>query len=347
MPKTRSITAKNDAPAWARRTLKAFGDVRVVVVGDVMLDRFWYGDIPRISPEAPVPVFLRKSHRDEHRLGGAANTWHNLRTLGAQAVLVGLVGQDQAGEELAAAMKKVGGDGHALVHSAPRPTTVKTRLVSMTQQVLRLDEESNTPLSAAENRHLRQALDKALANADAVVVSDYAKGVLNTSTAAHLLNRARELGLPVLVDPKPVNMPLFRGATLLSPNIKEAAAMTNLPYGAPTQAERVLQAGAMAKKIFRQFRPEQLVITLGGDGLLWCAPSGDITHQGALAREVYDVSGAGDTVHACLALGLALEKPLRLSHAQMLELANRAAAVAVAKLGTATVSPAEVLHTWA
>ena len=301
----------------------------VVVVGDVVLDRFVYGDVERISPEAPVPVLRRRHVRA--MLGGAGNVAANVRSLGGEARLVGVTGDDAEAAELRALAAAEALDATRLVADAGRPTSVKTRLIAHSQQVLRLDAETTAALDADARQALEQAFAAALPGASVVVLSDYGKGVLADGVAEVLAARAREAGLPVMVDPKGADYARYRGATCVTPNRKELHEATGLPVGSDAEVE------AAARTLIQRFGFERVIATRSEAGLSVVGEAAAV-HVPAHAREVFDVSGAGDTVVAALALGFAA------GHAPeaAARLANAAAGVAVSKLGTAQVTQGEL-----
>lgn len=302
----------------------------VAVIGDVMLDRFLYGAAERISPEAPVPVL--RIEREQPVPGGAANVARNVAALGGRASLVGLVGNDDAGASLSHLLAQDSRIESRLVADPARPTTVKSRFVSGGQQLLRADREISEPVAgAAEAMLLQQALE-AIRAADAVVLSDYAKGTLSETVLARLIAEARREGKPVIADPKSPSLARYRGVDLLTPNRHELAAATRMPCGDDAAVAAAARAVAAATGI------ETLLVTRGDQGMTLirqgCAP----LHLHTEAREVFDVSGAGDTVVATLALSLAAAIPLP----QAAALANLAAGIVVGKRGTAVVSAAEL-----
>lgn len=317
-------------PLRARALLERFGDKRILIVGDLMLDRFLWGDVSRISPEAPVPV-VRVRTETEH-LGGAANVAANVRALGGQARIAGLVGGDPGGERLAAALERAGID-RILVTDAQRATTMKTRVVARSQQVVRVDRESETVAAGPIAAQLTAAVLHALESADAVVVSDYDKGVIGRELLAAILPRARQLGRPVIVDPKISHFPFYQPVTVLTPNQGEAARATAMEIRSD---EDCLTA---ARTILDRLDARAVLITRGERGMLLVERGGQPRTIAAVAREVYDVTGAGDTVVAVLALCLAAGAEL----AEAALYANHAAGLVVGKVGTATVAPDELL----
>ncbi|HUF49012.1 MAG TPA: D-glycero-beta-D-manno-heptose-7-phosphate kinase [Vicinamibacterales bacterium] len=316
-----------------RESVAALAGHRVAVIGDVMLDHFLVGRVDRISPEAPVPVV--RFERDEHRLGGAANVAHNVRALGGRVTLVGLVGDDEAAAVMRHALAERGLDAGDLLGVAGRPTTRKVRIVtSRNQQVARIDYESDDVLPEADRARLTAAVRRAVADANAVVLSDYRKGVISPEIIAAAIDAARPRGVPVLVDPKVPVPERYRHTTVITPNHHEAEVMTQSSIRSPDDARaaaRTLHARTGAS----------VVVTWGEHGL-WVldasGPSPLEAHLPASAREVADVTGAGDTVIAVLGLGLAAG----LAIGEAARLANAAAGLVVARFGPATVSPDEL-----
>jgi D-beta-D-heptose 7-phosphate kinase/D-beta-D-heptose 1-phosphate adenosyltransferase len=311
-----------------------FGDPapRILVLGDVMLDRFLYGEVERISPEAPVPVVRLRDRRAMP--GGAGNVARNIAALGGAAVLIGLRGQDAAGEDLAARLAADPRITDALVASPARPTICKMRVIAGTQQVVRLDDEVAAPADAQEAAALLAALHAALPGAAALVLSDYAKGVLTPAVAAAAIAAARGAGIPVLADPKSDDFALYRGADVLTPNARELARAARLPTA--TEAGIAAAAGA----VMAAAGIAALLCTRAEKGMILVRADGAVASVPAEAREVFDVSGAGDTVIATLALAHAAGRPLE----EAMRIANAAAGIVVGKLGTATVSAEELAH---
>ena len=304
---------------------------RVAVVGDAMLDVYLRGDVDRISPEAPVPVVRVRERK--LALGGAANVANNIVTIGARCELVSAVGEDQAGATLREMLQKVKTDTRALV-SVRRTTTTKTRVVARSQQMVRYDEEDDSDLAGEEIERLLDALKSAIADADALVLEDYNKGVLIPDVISKGISWAKARGIPVIVDPKYRNFFSYRGATIFKPNRRElesalgAAVDLDHPEALPATFERL--------------GVEHLLLTLGERGMALISADGEIGRIPTTAREVYDVVGAGDTVTAYLATILAAGG----SPAEAAVVANFAAGVEVGKLGAATVRTAEVLEAY-
>jgi D-beta-D-heptose 7-phosphate kinase/D-beta-D-heptose 1-phosphate adenosyltransferase len=308
-----------------------FSRLTVLCVGDVMLDRFLHGDIERISPEAPVPVIRLRETKE--MLGGVGNVASNIASLGGRAVLVGLVGADDAGGRLRHILARNPRIAPALVETAQRPTICKTRFVAGRQQVVRADEESRLPMQPGEEAALIAAVDAHVASAQAVILSDYGKGVLSRPLVAHVIAQAGALGIPVFVDPKTDDFTHYRGATVITPNAREMAAAARGPVGTEADIE------AAARRLMALADLAAVLVTRSEKGMT-LVEAGATASVPARAREVFDVSGAGDTVIATLALAFASGRPL----VQAMHIANAAAGVVVSKLGTATADIAEVMH---
>ncbi len=306
--------------------LARFADRRVLVVGDVILDRYIKGSVERISPEAPVPVVRVRG--EEHRPGGAANVAANLAALGAHPILVSTVGDDRAADEMQAELKARGIDVQHLVVAKSRPTTVKTRVIAHQQQIVRLDEEDDLPVPGEVVTSVAAKALAALDEAEALVVSDYAKGLLDGRLLPPLLSQARARRLPAVIDPKIRHFDLYQPATLITPNVAEAARAT----GREVRGEAAIREVAAA--ILERIAVDAVLVTLGEAGMLLQPRGAEPVRIRAEAREVFDVTGAGDTVVAVLGLGLAAGLSLETSA----RWANAAAAVAVGRLGTAAVT---------
>lgn len=320
------------------RTVRELGSPVVVVVGDAMLDRYLFGETSRISPEAPIPVV--RVLRDEERAGGAASVAMNARALGARVRMVGYQGTDAAGSSLRRLLEVAGIDTSAIVAVPGRPTTQKTRVVAEgrshrnRQQVVRVDHEDTTDYPADAEAHLMAAYEKVLAGADAVIVSDYAKGVLSPRVTRFVIDRARDVGVPVLVDPKGSDYARYRGATIVTPNRPETAQATGIE---PRDRESTFAAG---RRLLELTGVEAAVVTLDKDGIAIVTRAGQEEIVPTTPREVYDVTGAGDVVIATL--GVALGDKLPLSCA--VHLANVAAGVEVSKVGAVPVTRDEILE---
>jgi D-beta-D-heptose 7-phosphate kinase/D-beta-D-heptose 1-phosphate adenosyltransferase len=321
-----------------KQAVDRFGDVRILVIGDVIVDQFIWGSVSRISPEAPVPVV--NVTREELLLGGSANVLRNIISLGGSCALCGIIGDDPMGSELLDLMQEVGAPAEGLVRGG-RPTTLKTRVVAQGQQVVRYDREQTGEPSLATLKKILAYLQSELAGFDAVIVSDYSKGVVNEAlmTSLHkFLDEARDRTgrpLPLIVDPKPANLHRFIGATVITPNNLEASRMSEMEI----RDEVTLLAAA--RSIQEEIDCEGVLITRGEQGMALLERERDLVTIPTMAKEVYDVTGAGDTVAATLALGLAAG----CSMADAAVLANHAAGIVVGKVGTASVSREELLDT--
>jgi D-beta-D-heptose 7-phosphate kinase/D-beta-D-heptose 1-phosphate adenosyltransferase len=306
-------------------------NTRILVVGDLMLDRYIWGDVHRISPEAPVPI-VRAIHRTEQP-GGAANVAMNIVGLGAKASLFGFFGDDGEGASLEHCLRRAGVEAH-LTPVVSHPTTTKLRIVGGKQQMLRLDTETTDGYPSDAYEDLVNKVEAAIPSAGALVLSDYAKGVLSEQTCRRLIQKAREQGIPVLVDPKQRSFERYRHATTICPNLHELSVTTNL---ASNEVEPILEAGqAMVSKLGLKY----LTVTLSEKGIAVLAPDERSVFP-AVARQVFDVSGAGDTVIATLALALASGLEIQTA----VPLANVAAGIVVSKVGTVPVTRDELLTT--
>lgn len=301
---------------------------RVIVVGDLILDRFVYGGVHRISPEAPIPVV--EVTGETLLPGGAANVARNIAALGGIPLLLGVTGEDANDGPLRGVLQKEGMETAGVLAVPGRVTTVKTRIIAHHQQVVRVDREMKGALPQEVRSRLMAALEGALPRAGAVVVSDYAKGVLDPPSLARIGEAARRAGVPYVVDPKPVHFP-YPGATVITPNRDETAGF----HGGAFQSSDLDQVAAA---LFARTDWENILFTLGGEGMALASRSGTLVRIPSHVREVFDVTGAGDTVVAVVALGLAAGVPLL----DAARLANAAAGVVVGKVGTAVCTPEEL-----
>lgn len=317
--------------ARAQRLLAAMEGSRILVVGDVMLDEFLWGRVARISPEAPVPVVEITSQT--FHLGGAANVACNVRSLGGQAVVGGVVGRDAAGQRLRDALVRSGVEDALTLDDAGRPTTHKTRIIAHHQQVVRADREGTDEIGAALEDTLGDAVRRAARGAGAIILSDYQKGVVTRGLMKKVLDAARRAGVPLLVDPKVRHFALYRGAEIVTPNQAEAEQATGVRI---RDTAGLHEAG---RRILKTLRCRAALITRGEHGMALFEQDRKPVEIPTAAQQVFDVTGAGDTVIATLALALAAGATL--PEAAML--ANYAAGVVVGKIGTATVAPEEVL----
>ncbi len=309
--------------------LREFSRLRLLVVGDLVLDEYVWGDALRISPEAPVPVV--KVSGEGVALGGAANVARNVLALGGSVAFCSVVGDDAAGRRAAELLGAIGVDPKGLVQAEGRPTTRKTRVVARSQQLLRFDREEPAPPPPAVGRRLLAAIDKAVSGVDGVVIEDYGKGVLSRRTATAAMRRFRAAGLPVAVDPKAELAP-YKGAALLKPNLREAQALSGIEV---RDAADLTRAG---QRLRQRIGGGAVVVTRGAAGMILFEGDGPGVPVPTVVREVFDVQGAGDTSIAALALSLRAGASLR----EAAVIANAAAGVVVGKVGTATASADEV-----
>jgi D-beta-D-heptose 7-phosphate kinase/D-beta-D-heptose 1-phosphate adenosyltransferase len=318
----------------ASEILKTLGDRYVLVLGDVMLDEFVWGDVTRISPEAPVPVV--DVRRESVHLGGAANVLANLVALGARGSVVGVVGSDGPGARLQAELRELVTQEGCLIIDNTRCSTTKTRIIAHSQLVVRADRESRVPVTAKVEDQIISCLKEALKEADAFVVSDYDKGVVTPRILREILPLAYE-HVPVLIDPKLRNFNSYRPATLVTPNHLEALRMSDSEDHSDDGSHTA------AKVIREKLGCDAVLITRGDRGMMLLEADGRPVYVETAAREVYDVTGAGDTVIAALACALACGATM----VEAAAFANRAAGIVVGKVGTATVSGDELLTSFA
>jgi rfaE bifunctional protein kinase chain/domain len=320
------------APLTRDRLLHLIGrmkESRVVVVGDIMLDRYLVGDTERLSPEAPVPVVtVRERHA---RLGGAANVAMNVAAMGSEVFLVGIVGDDIDGGSIRQELAVARLDDRFVVTVAGRPTTSKTRIIARSQQIVRIDDEIESLLDGSDLDRLIRVARDALADADALLLEDYNKGALAPGLIAAVMEVAKRRGIPIVVDPKFRQFFEYAGATVFKPNRRELESA----LGAAVD----LQNGNALPQVLARLKVDNLLVTLGAEGMLLVMKDGSTTHIPSIARDIYDVSGAGDTVTAWMGTALAAGASIR----EAAQLANYAAGVEVGKAGVATVSPEEVL----
>ena len=310
--------------------LSNFPKAKILVYGDVLLDRFIWGEVDRISPEAPIPVV--KVVKETARPGGAGNVAINLRSLGAEAFLMGVTGEDESHELLVKQMKERGVH-QGFVTDSDRPTTVKTRIIARNQQVVRVDKEGDQFISPSLEKRLTGIFTEIAGELSAVVIEDYEKGTVSEGLTKRIIEESVKRDIPVFVDPKKEHYDWFRRATVITPNREEASQAS----GFRIQSEEDLRNAS--KRLAERYSFNAVVITCGGDGLsLYEGPHHHISIP-ALGREVFDVTGAGDTVIATMALAFASGSTLR----EAALLANYAAGIVVGKIGTAQVSPEEII----
>ena len=325
------LAARAYEPTQLIGFMEQFAKARILIVGDVMLDEYLIGDADRISPEAPVPVV--RIEGEKRLVGGAGNVARNVTALGGRAVLVGVRGDDATGQIMRECLTQER-ITHSLLSLKNRPTTTKTRILARQQQVLRFDKEDVGPFSAEETASLLKLTAEHLAECDALILSDYGKGLVSQSMVEGLHSLLQKSGrsIPVLVDPKPQNIQLYKGVSLLTPNAKETSEATLLPVKTP---QDIVLAG---QSLIKRLGCAHLVTTLGSRGMAVFEDSGTVWHIPTAARQVFDVTGAGDTVIATIAMGLATG----LSLVPACLLANYAAGIVVAQVGAATTTPKQL-----
>ena len=319
------------APERARRLAAGFSGAHILVIGDAMLDRFIAGRVTRISPEAPVPVVT--FHQETHRIGGAANVAHNVTALGGTASLLGVTGQDDAAATLTRACRDAGIVA-SFVSEPWRPTTTKVRIVTeRNQQVARIDYENDTEISQEVETQLVACIDQQATRAAVIIVSDYLKGCVTRRVMEAAVRAAAKQAIPLLVDPKIPHIDYYAGATVITPNHHEAETATHV------RVRSADEASAAARAFRERVRCEAVLMTRGDQGM-WLLAKDLEGELPASAREVADVTGAGDTVIAAMALAMAAGATV----VEAARLANEAAGVAVGKFGAATVTPMELLR---
>jgi len=312
------------------RHLTRFSRCRVLILGDLMLDEYMWGMVSRISPEAPVPVVAVRS--ESAKVGGAGNVATNVAALGGQVSLIGLIGDDAAAERLSHELELAGVKSDGLIVDRSRPTTVKSRVVAGSQHVVRFDRENDAPLSRAMRERIVAAVRDRLPEAEVLLISDYAKGVVSPGLVREVLAMAARHRRIVAVDPKVQHLSLFRRVTVVAPNHHEAAAAARLPVRCEADLLRV------GRVLLRRLNTRGVLITRGEHGMSLFETGKPVLHIPTMAREVYDVTGAGDTVMAALSLAMAAGA----SMAEAAVMSNAAAGVVVGKRGTATVTRAEL-----
>ncbi len=313
------------------RAVRTFPKCKVMVLGDLMLDRFIWGSVHRISPEAPVPVVEIKT--ETTCLGGAANVSANIRSLGGIPVTLGIIGRDLEGERLRQEFVSLGATVTGLVEDPARATTVKTRIIAHHQQVCRTDREDKSPLSSAILEKVVGQFKRLLPRVSGVVVSDYAKGLISPALLREILPLAKKAAKFVCVDPKMQNFAAYRPATVITPNTAEAERASGITISSNRD---LVRAG---RKLMEQTGTRHLLVTRGEQGMALFQGSAPVRYIPTVAREVFDVTGAGDTVISTLALGLVSG----LSILEAAVVSNIAAGIVVGKLGTASATPDELI----
>ncbi len=319
----------------AKELVRALGTPRILVVGDYMLDRYIWGSVERISPEAPIPVLKAGLNRHQQKPGGAGSVAASLAALGARPIAAGIIGNDPQGRDLRQLLKQCRTAIRGLLVDRSRPTTVKTRMMAQSQQMLRLDEESNAEISADTARRLTKFCEQTAPDVDAVVVQDHGKGAVTRTLVELLVSACRKRSIPLIVDPAPAgNYAKYRGATLLTPNRAETAHATQIISTDEISASRA------GRKLLKTLALDAAVITLDREGMAVIQKDKKTAMVPASALEVFDVAGAGDVVAATIAASLASGYKL----VDAARLANTAAGIEVGKIGVATVAKCEILE---
>jgi D-glycero-beta-D-manno-heptose-7-phosphate kinase len=310
--------------------LERFPGKRIAVVGDLMLDRYYWGAVRRVSPEAPVPVVEVES--ESVRLGGAANVANNIRSLGGMPVVVGIVGNDHIGSVLSDLVRDAGFDGNGLVVDASRPTTVKTRVIAQGQHVVRIDNESKSPCSAQLRQQLVDIIRKQISSLDGIIIEDYNKGVVSKEVIEDVIALARQHRKIITVDPKFDNFLDYKRVTVFKPNRREAEEVLG---GRLRTLQDVERAG---ERLLEMLGAENVLLTRGEDGMSLFEAGGKVLHLPSAATNVQDVSGAGDTVISTLTMALASGADIR----EACMLANCASGVVVGAIGIVPITPDEL-----
>ncbi|OGW81130.1 MAG: hypothetical protein A3G33_10115 [Omnitrophica bacterium RIFCSPLOWO2_12_FULL_44_17] len=316
--------------------IQRFSQTRILVIGDFILDEFVWGSVERISPEAPVPVV--SVNRESFVPGGALNVANNIRTLGGNVSPCGLVGRDLWGRMLVREMRREGVETGGVIYDANRRTTLKTRVVAHSQQVVRFDREDTQEISNEDLKRLLNHVRRALPEMDVVIIEDYGKGLIVPKLLTEVLKVAKKLKKPVLVDPKEKHFAYYRGVTAMTPNRKEAIA-AYIQANGPVENGKKPDLHEVGKTLLKHFSSQAMLMTLGEEGMLLFERDGSITKIPTMAKEVYDVSGAGDTVIAVLAMAMAAGASMK----EAALISNHAAGIVVGKLGTATVTSEELI----
>jgi D-beta-D-heptose 7-phosphate kinase/D-beta-D-heptose 1-phosphate adenosyltransferase len=316
---------KNIDRNYLNKGIDNFGKSMILVVGDIMLDRFIWGNVSRISPEAPVPVV--EVERETIMLGGAANVVNNLVSLGGNVMMCGIVGDDSTGEQIISKLNELDVDTTGIAIEHDRPTSVKTRIIAHAQQVVRYDWEKKIPLKPKTTKDILNFIQEKKGNLSALIISDYGKGVISRQLMDGLKSATSDYNFPVTVDPNVKNFPLYKDVTVITPNHNQAGEIAGLEIVNEEDLKKV------GKKLLNNKKCEALLITRGKDGMTLFEEEGRVTHIKSIARKVYDVTGAGDTVIAALTLGIAGGLDMK----SAAYLSNLAAGIVVGEIGTSTV----------
>ena len=316
---------KNIDRNYLNKGIDNFGKSMILVIGDIMLDRFIWGNVSRISPEAPVPVV--EVERETIMLGGAANVVNNLVSLGGNVMMCGIVGDDSTGEQIISKLNELDVDTTGIAIEHDRPTSVKTRIIAHAQQVVRYDRETRDSLNPETTKSILDFIHDQRDKLAAIIVSDYGKGVVTRELMEGVKGLMSARDLPLAVDPNVKNFPLYEGVTIITPNHSEAQEVAGIDIVDEESLRRV------GEKLLQSFRCRALLITRGKDGMTLFEEEGRVTHIKSIARKVYDVTGAGDTVIATLTLGIAGGLDMK----SAAYLSNLAAGIVVGEIGTSTV----------
>jgi rfaE bifunctional protein kinase chain/domain len=306
--------------------IDGFPETNILVIGDIIMDEYIWGDVSRISPEAPVPVVAVK--KETKMLGGAANVINNIYSLGGRSILCGVVGEDQTGAEIIERLKSLGQTTNGIILERERRTSIKTRVVAHQQQVVRFDRESKKGISPESTKKLLVFINETIGSIDAVIVADYGKGVISGEMMRGLRNILQDSGIILSVDPKTENFDYYKSVDLITPNHQEAGAFCRIEI---EDEETLVKAG---RQIIEALNCRSVLITQGKDGMTLFEKGGEISHIPTVARHVFDVTGAGDTVISTLCLGLASGMDLKSASV----ISNFAAGIVVGEVGTSTVS---------
>ncbi len=325
-----SSTVPAITPHQLKTYLRRFSRTKILVIGDLILDHYIWGSVNRVSPEAPVPVVHVNS--ESYRMGGAANVYHNIITLGGQAELCGVIGDDPYGKQVLKDVRQVSNPVPGIFIDKSRPTIKKTRVIAHNQQIVRFDVEQREPISQSLKRKIIRHIDSRLHDLSCIVISDYAKGLITEDLMHHIQKRVRPTGVPIIVDPKVEHMSYYQGASVITPNYLEAK------QGAGFLSTQQVPIAQIGQVLQQHLQCDAVVITRGEEGMSIFEQNGCSWTIPAVARQVYDVTGAGDTVVSTLALALSAKASI--SDAALL--ANQAAGIVVGMVGTATVTRSQL-----
>ena len=303
---------------------------KVFLIGDIMLDRYVFGKVNRISPEAPVPVFLTKSSKEI--LGGSGNVLSNLVSLGTQTSYLSIIGKDDTGTKIKNLLKKLNINNYSLIIDPLRKTTVKTRYISNSQQIIRVDEETSENVLKKVENDLIKKIDKFIKNKDVIVISDYNKGIITERVCKYIIKKANLLKIPIIIDPKNKNFEIYKNSTLVTPNQLEASKISKLSIDSNSDTEKC------GRMIMKKYNIKNVLVTRGDKGLSLITKKGSF-HSPTISKEVYDVSGAGDTVLAVIASTFN-----KLEQIKALTLANKAAGKVIGKIGTSPIKLKELFE---